>query len=312
MKKLLLSLFVAVLAIVATAYYAFPHHSAIPLIVLNRMSAGLEEHVVKVGPHTVHYLAGGNGEPVILLHGIFAEKDHWVDFARALKGPYQLLAPDLPGFGSSGRLNNQSYNYAAQVERLLAWMDAMGIRQAHLAGNSMGGTIAALFAKRYPQRVLSLAFVGAPHGIRTPQPSEMDRLIDSGANSALVPTTEPEFEKMLDMLFAKRPFLPYPIAQRALAGALRDAPSNERIWKEQLADRYLLDGDIGTLSLPMLVLWGAQDQLFDVSGATVLRQRLRHADVRVLPNVGHLPMMEVPKASALLYAQFVEAVAQRH
>ena len=305
LKKFLPAIFVAVLAIVATAYYALPQRSAAPLIAINRMSAGLQEHAVKVGAHTVHYLSAGSGMPVILLHGIFAEKDHWVDFARALKGPYQLLVPDLPGFGRSGRLDNQSYSYAAQVERLLAWMDTMGIEKAHLAGNSMGGTLAALFAQRYPQRVLSLAFIGAPHGIRTPQPSAMDGHIDSGASSILIPTTERAFEDMLDMLFEKRPFLPYPIAQRALAGALRDAPSNERIWKEQLADRYLLDERIGALTLPMLVLWGAQDRLFDASGSTVLQQRLRHATVQVLPSVGHLIMMEVPSASAKVYGDFL-------
>jgi pimeloyl-ACP methyl ester carboxylesterase len=295
----------AAVAALAGAYYLLPQHFVAPLIALNRASAGLSEHTVQVGPHSLHYLAGGSGTPVILLHGIFAEKDHWVDFARAMSDPYQLLLPDLPGFGSSGRVAGQTYDYAAQVERLRAWMDAIGVQQAHLAGSSMGGTIAALFAQRYPQRVLSLAFIGAPHGIRTPSSSVMDGLIEAGANSPLIPENEQEFEKMLKLLFAQRPFLPYPIAQRALADALRDIPGKLRIWNEQLADRYLLDTRIATIEQPVLALWGAQDQLFDASGAAVLQQRLPRAEVQLIPDVGHLPMMEVPRDSAQAYSRFL-------
>lgn len=305
LKRLVLTLSALLLLILAAAYYALPLQMAGPLIALNRTSAGLTEHTAPVGPHTVHYLAGGTGTPVVLLHGIFAEKDHWVDFARPLTSHYQVMAPDLPGFGASGRFDFQSYGYAAQVERLRLWMDAAGIRQAHLAGNSMGGTLAALFARRYPQRVLSVAFIGAPHGLRTPQRSAMDRLMDAGMPSPLIAHNEAEFEQMLDLLFTRRPFLPYPVAQLALTTALENAPTNVRIWNEQLQDRFLLDAEVGALTHPVLALWGAQDRLFDVSGADVLRRRLKQADMQVLSGVGHLPMMEVPAESAGAYSRFL-------
>ncbi len=311
LKRLVLTLSALLLLMLTAAYYALPLPMAGPLIALNRASAGLTEHTAPVGPHTVHYLAGGSGTPVVLLHGIFAEKDHWVDFARPLTSRYQVMAPDLPGFGVSGRFDFQSYGYAAQVERLRLWMDAAGIRQAHFAGNSMGGTLAALFARRYPQRVLSVAFIGAPHGLRTPQRSTMDAMLDAGMKSPLIANSGAEFEQMLDLLFTRRPFLPYPVAQLALTTALENAPSNVRIWNEQLHDRFLLDAEVGALKHPVLALWGAQDRLFDVSGADVLRQRLKQADVQVLSGVGHLPMMEVPAESAGAYSRFLAQLDAR-
>lgn len=305
LKRTVLALALLPLAIVATAYYSFPHWFKEPLVELNRKLSGLGEKRVTVDGHDIHYLEGGSGETVVLLHGIFAEKDHWVDFSRQLTGRYRVVVPDLPGFGESSRLDGLNYDYAAQTERLKNILDALGIERPHLAGNSMGGTIAALFAIRYPERVSSVAFIGAPHGIRSSKPSDMDRMIDGG-KAPLVARNVAEFEDMLSLVFAERPFLPYPILHAAETGAIRNAESNGRLWRAQLKDRHLLDERIGELHASTLVMWGGKDRVFDVSGVDVLRTQLKNMYVHPLPGIGHLPMMEAPKESSLAYAAFLE------
>ncbi len=300
---------VAVLgALLAAAWYGLPTLLKPPLLAANRATAGLNEKTVSAAQHTIHYLdsgqRGGEGVPVLLLHGIFAEKDHWVDFARALPGSYRIVAPDLPGFGESGRHDGQAYDYDAQVRHLLAFMDALGIAQAHLAGSSMGGTIAALLAIQHPGRVKSVAFIGSPHGIRSPRASEMDRQIDAG-RAPLVARDPEEFDAMMKLVFAQPPFLPYPILISTQVDALRLAGSNQRLWNAQLKDRYLLDARISQLKQPAFALWGTDDQVFDVSGAGVLRDRLPQARVITMPGVGHLPMMEKPGDSAAAYADYL-------
>jgi pimeloyl-ACP methyl ester carboxylesterase len=288
----------------AAAWYGLPGVLLPMLQAGHRAAARLRAHRARVGTHEIHYLAGGQGETVLLLHGIFAEKDQWNDFARRLTRRYQVIVPDLPGFGASTRLANEPYDYAAQVERLEDFIDALDLRELHLAGSSMGGTLAALLALRRPQQVRSVAFIGAPHGLRSERASAMDRLISQG-RAPLVPRSRAEFGEMLALLFERRPFLPYPILHSARRQAVALAESNLRLWQEQLQDRYLLQRRLGELCTRLAVYWGERDQLFDVSGMETLRRLLPHACAHVLPGVGHLPMMEAPGEVARRYAGFL-------
>lgn len=300
-------------------YYGAPSLLKEPLLHLNRSLSGMEEKTTTAAMHTIHYLDSGapphpapgqqGDTPLVLLHGIFAEKDHWVDFARPLTGQYRVIAPDFPGFGESSRLDDQPYDYAAHTQRLGALLDALGIEKVHLAGNSMGGTIAALFALQHPERVASVAFIGAPHGIRSPKPSNMDRLIDTGQRP-LVAHDDDAFRAMMDLVFEKRPFLPYPILHATEQAALRNAQSNARLWDAQLKDRYLLEQRLGDLQQhPVLALWGGSDRVFDRSGLLPLQKLLPQAQLEALPGIGHLPMMEAPADTAQRYARFLEGLA---
>jgi len=309
-RNLLIALAALVLACLA-AYYAAPALFTGPLHWLHRSASGLAAHQVSAAGHTLHYLDSGKASdamaaqpPVVLLHGIFAEKDHWVDFARPLTKRYRVIAPDLPGFGESTRHENQPYDYAAQVERLRSLLDALEVPRAHLAGSSMGGTLAALFALRYPDRVASVAFIGSPHGLRSATASDMDRLIEAGKRPLVAHDTE-AFNAMMALIFAQRPFLPHPIMHASEQGALRMARSNERIWDEQLKDRYLLQERLPALPHPTLALWGEEDRVFHRSGADTLATLLSRARIDRLPGIGHLPMMEDAAGSAARYAAFL-------
>ena len=306
-----LALILAIPACLAAAvWYGLPEAVRPVLVELHRQSAGLQERSIQIGTHHIRYLEGGRGQAVVLLHGIFAEKEHWVDFARALDGRYRIIVPDLPGYGGSTRREDESYDYATQTRRLVALLDALDIKHAHLAGSSMGATLAALLALEHPQRVDSVAFIGAPHGIRSPLPSVMDREIDAGRAPLLAPDAQ-AFARMMDMVFERPPFLPYPILQAAQAQAVTRASSNLRLWNEQLRNRHLLHERIGALQPALLVLWGQQDRVFDVSAADTLRGLLPAARIEVLPGLGHLPMMEAPADTARRYVAFLQTRGAR-
>lgn len=294
----------ALAAASVTSWYGLPRLWLPFLRAGHRAAAGLRSRRLRVGTHEIHYLEGGEGETVLLLHGIFGAKEHWNDFARHLTGRHRVVVPDLPGFGASARLANESYGYAAQADRLAGFVDALGLPVLHAAGSSMGGALAAWLALRRPGQVASVAFVGAPHGLRSQRRSVMDRLIENG-QSPLVPRSGDEFEEMLCLLFEQRPFLPYPVLHAARSDALDRAASNLRLWREQLQDRYLLQEHLHRLQVRTAAFWGERDRLFDVSGMETLRRLVPRAWTHVLPDIGHLPMMEALAITAGLYLQFL-------
>ena len=116
---------------------------------------------------------------------------------------------------------------------------------------------------------------------------------------------------MLSLVFAQRPFLPFPIIQASRSSAIKNAESNHRIWLGQLKDRYLLHERIDTLKHPILALWGGSDRVFDVSGASVLKEKINHAEMHVLPGIGHLPMMEAPKETSQIYTLFLKKMQNK-
>jgi len=104
----------------------------------------------------------GNGRKILLLHGLFASKEQWhTIMSRLSEVGYQAIAPDLPGYGNSKSFALNDYALPNQAT-LLHKLMKLRIKSFDLAGSSMGGAIAWLYAQRYPNQVHSLAFIGSP------------------------------------------------------------------------------------------------------------------------------------------------------
>ena len=139
---------------------------------MERAHAGLarKEITLADGTHVV-YLEGGSGEPLVLVHGFGADKDNFTRVARWLTPHYRVIVPDLVGFGESSHLPDVDYHYAAQAQRVRAFVQALGLQRVDLGGNSMGGGIAMSYAAQHPQEVHSLWLVDCA-GIAGAPPSE--------------------------------------------------------------------------------------------------------------------------------------------
>jgi pimeloyl-ACP methyl ester carboxylesterase len=107
-----------------------------------------------------HYLERGEGEPLILLHGFFYDSFMWASNIDALAKHFHVYALDLWGFGYSTR-TLMDYSYALYAQQVLAFMDKLGIRQASLIGQSMGGGVVIKLAVDHPDRVNKLVLVDA-------------------------------------------------------------------------------------------------------------------------------------------------------
>lgn len=99
----------------------------------------------------------GQGQPLVLLHGLFGSADNWGSIAKHFSQHYQVISVDLRNHGRSPHSDSQTYPDMA--EDLLAVLDALGLSQVHLLGHSLGGKVAMQFATQYPDRVNKLIVV---------------------------------------------------------------------------------------------------------------------------------------------------------
>jgi esterase len=96
----------------------------------------------------------GEGEPLILLHGLFGMSDNLMPIAREFARNYTVYVPDMPNHGRTE--HSKSMDYGSMARDVVLLMDEQGIKQAHILGHSMGGKVAMTMARDYPQRVKSI------------------------------------------------------------------------------------------------------------------------------------------------------------
>ena len=102
----------------------------------------------------LNYKIIGNGEPIIILHGLFGMLDNWMSFANKLANDYAVILVDQRNHGKSGHSDEVGYYYFAQD--LFDLLERLKISQAHIMGHSMGGKTAMIFSLTYPNKTKSL------------------------------------------------------------------------------------------------------------------------------------------------------------
>lgn len=277
---------------------------------LARNAADLTLKQADTGDVEMRYLERpGTGPTVLLLHGFSANKDTWLKFAAEMPEEYHLIIPDLAGHGETPAPVTQDYNLIRQAERLHKLMAATGAEQFHIAGNSMGGAISAIYATRYPQQILSLTLIDAA-GVDAPEQSEYMQALAEGKNP-LIATDEDSFEYRWNFVMSEPPLLPWPLRPVVVRKTIAREGINREIFSDMLATREELAASqfeqqlSEKVTMPTLIIWGEEDRVLDVSAAQVFKEKLPQAQVKIYPGIGHLPMVEIPAETAELYSRFI-------
>ncbi len=306
MKKLIAGLTFALIGSAALLYLS-PAAQLESLQLIERQRAGLSLKQISVGDLNIHYYEGGpsSAQTILMVHGFAANKDNWLRFARYLSQDYRVIALDLPGFGASSRPAG-SYDVGTQTERLASVIDALDIKPLHLIGNSMGGHISALYAARYPDKVLSLALLDNA-GITAPQPSELLQRLQRGEANPLVVRNVEDFQRLLAFIFVEPPYLPESLKGYLAKQANANSAHYDQVFRH-LVERYIpLEPELPRIQAPTLILWGAEDRALHVSSVDVMRPLLRKPSVVIMPQTGHAPMIERPQQTAEHYRAFLQA-----
>ncbi len=246
----------------------------------------------------------GTGETIVLLHGFGSNKDTWVRFTRSLPGEYHVIAFDLPGHGDSTKENDETYTIDFITQVFAEAADALKLNRFHLAGNSMGGWVGMLYTNRNPERVITLGLFDTA-GANSPEASDLYKAILEG-NNILVPASESDFYNLLKYVYHKEPSLPWPVKPVLARRAVEDAPFRQKMFKDIWGNPEDIAPVLPDLRLPVLILWGAQDRMTHISTIKVLERYLLNSRTVIIPDCGHVPMLEKPKETALEYAAFLK------
>lgn len=306
--KILLVLIFAPLIALALLYFLFPGRLVAMGRALLRRRGGMVQKSVTVDGRMWPYLEGGDpAKPLLLLvHGFAGDKDNWSMIAPYLTRDYHVIAPDLPGFGENERNPELAYDIEAQTRRLKAFADALGLDCPHLGGNSMGGWIALRYALDYPDALASLILLNNA-GVNGANESDLQKQAANEDYNPLVIANLADADRLVAMVVHKPPHIPARLKPVFYADALKYRDQLDHIfWVIATEGRdHPLNGRLGEVKAPTQIIWGRHDRLIDVSCVPVLEAGIAGSLSHIFDHVGHVPMIEDPKATAAVIKGFL-------
>jgi len=287
----LLIVFIIMMTLVA------PRHFYRLLLNTEAKSCGLHRCFIDIGDMKLSLLKNNSStkQTIVMLHGFSSDKYVFTRFARYFTKQYHVVIPDLAGHGDTGFEKCWDYSGPAHAERIAKLLDKLSVNKVHLVGNSMGGFISTHFAKMYPDRTLSLTLID-PAGIISPQASDMDKMIAQNKNPFEV-NNHQDFDDFYAMTMASPPWFPRFVFS-VLSQDYQQRKAALMLMFSHFYGKNMLDNNLGDIKAPALLLWGEKDRLIHIDSVSIWQAGITHLKVKTWPDIGHMPMLEIPHKSA--------------
>ena len=243
---------------------------------------------VRVNDISLAYERSGEGLPLLLIHGFPLDHGFWTPLLPYLESSFDLILPDLPGFGSSD-VPEGDLTIEQMAAVLAALLDELKIPQAYVAGHSMGGYVALAFAHAFPQKVLGLGLLGSQAAPDSPERKagrydQAQQVVLQGTSVVL---------GMAEKLSADASLAPFfrEIILRQPAGGIINA-------LKAMAGRPDATRFLGSFNFPVLLMHGLSDGLIPVERSREMKVLVPGAQLIELPGVGHSSAPEAPLETA--------------
>ncbi len=244
---------------------------------------------IKVNGIELAYERRGKGTPLVLLHGYPLDHHLWDEVAALLEDTFDLILPDLRGFGKSTTVDSPYTmdNLASDVAGLL---DHLGIQKTAIVGHSMGGYVALAFVRLYPERVSGLGLVSSQ--VVDDPPERKEARYKSAADvaekgiSGVVETMRTKFtsDPRLQAFARETMEKQQPAAYIGALKAMAERPDSTSL--------------LASFKFPVVLVHGDADALIPIDRAREVKAALPQAHYLELEGVGHMPMMEAKEKTA--------------
>lgn len=269
------------------------------------LGGGLTVHLRDEGPRAAPVL--------VLLHGSNADLHTWDAWTRALSGQFRVIRYDQIGHGLTGPNPAGGHDGAAMVAVLERLRAKLGIERFAVAGNSMGGGIAARYASTYPQQVSALILVDSAGAPRQTGGAGGGRG-NIGFTLAAMPGVNLLAQAITPRSLVERSLSQSVSNQAAVTPAAVDRywellryPGNRAATMERFSTprQPFTAQDLARITAPTLILWGDEDRLIPVADAQFFARSIANSRVRTYPGIGHLPHEEAATATAAEVRDFL-------
>ena len=247
-----------------------------------------QEKSVTVFGAKINYVELGDASKskVILLHGLGGSIGNWSSNTAAFAASHHVFALDQVGFGKSDK-PFMKYRVAMYVDFLDKFMSELKIEKASLVGNSMGGWVAGLMAIKYPNRVEKIVLADAA-GI-------VPANFNEGDVYQLNNSTRDEIRANLKKIFAtpalqnNEALVDQFLTQRVMTN---DGGTINALIESIKRKEDFLNGRLGEIKKPTLIIWGKQDGLLPVADAYTFNKGIAGSELIVFDDCGHVPQFE--------------------
>lgn len=261
---------------------------------------------IQCGAIQTNYHDVGQGEPILLLHGSGPGVSAWANWRlsiQALQQDYRLLAPDFAGFGYSLFPEDMPFNRDTWLKQIVDFLDALGLEQVNVIGNSFGGSMALALAIYHPERVKKLILMGSV-GV----PFELTAGLDA------VWGYTPSFENMQAIMkvFAYNQNLVGDdlVQMRYLASTKEDTraayermfPAPRQQWVNAMSHP---EEKVRQIHQPTLMIHGRDDQVIPLATSLTLLNWIENSQLHIFSQCGHWTQIEHAKTFTQLVAHFL-------
>lgn len=262
---------------------------------------------VNLGDLTLAYQAAGTGTPIILIHGHPFDHTMWYPQIAAFSKDYQVIAPDLRGYGKSNLPDPANTTFEDYATDVLKLADYLGLDKFHLGGLSMGGQIIMEIYRQAPSRVKSLILADTFAGLDTPEAKQArnesaTKMEKEGMNGYA--------EESIHKMIKSDHVASMPDVSTHVLKMMKDtsAVAAATAMRARSGRIDYLNEVLPKVNIPTLIIVGRQDEFTPVAKAEEMQQKIQNSRLAVIEDAGHMPNLEHPDEFNKVVLNFLKSI----